>query len=284
MKIGFIGLGLMGFPMCANLLKKGGAPVLAYDVNCDTLLQMKELGAEIAGSNAEVGENCDIIFSMVPKNEHVKMVYEEVLPHVRPGTLLIDMSTIAPDVSRELAARAKAQHCEMIDAPVVKSRPAAIDGTLGIYVGGSEQAFQRAKPLLEHLGSNIIHIGENGAGLVMKLCHNALVAQIQNGVNETLVLAKKAAGINERTFAQAVSYGGGQNFYLDSKISAIATRDFTTAFSVANMDKDIHLAQLLCEQTGLQAAGIALACDRYEHAMQNGYASEDFSATFKLFA
>ena len=283
MKIGFIGLGLMGSAMCANLIEKSGMPVMVYDVMSSACEQMQALGAERAESNAALAAQCGIIFSMVPKDEHVRAVYDEILPHVHRGTLLIEMSTIAPAVSRELAAKATEAGCDMVDAPVVKSRPAAVAGTLGIYVGGSEEAYQRAEPLLANLGSHVIHLGSNGAGLVMKLCHNALVAQIQNGVNEAMMLAAVAAGIETHAFAQAISYGGGQNFYLDSKAEAIASADFSTAFSVSNMDKDVHLALALGQEFGLPLDGVALTCLRYEEAMKRGYGGEDFCATCKLF-
>lgn len=283
MNLGFVGLGLMGSAMSGNLLKKSGCPVYVYDVSPAACEYMETQGAVVMPSCAALGEKCDVIFSMLPKNEHVAAVYEEMLPCAKPGTLFVDMSTISPEVSRGLSVRVAEFGCEMVDAPVVKSRPAALKGELGIYVGGSEQAFARVKPLLEYLGSNVIHMGGNGTALIMKLCHNALVAQIQNGVNETMKLAQATAGIDPRTYAKAISYGGGQNFYLDSKVEVIAESDFTTAFSVLNMNKDVHLTQDLCREKGLHLAGVELTCQRYEEAMKRGYGNEDFSATCKLF-
>lgn len=284
MAIGFIGLGLMGSAMCTNLLKKSGETIVGYDQAQKPCEAMSEMGVQIAKSSAALAGQCDVIFSMLPKNEHVRAVYEEVLTKAKPGTLLIEMSTISPEVSRELARLAEGAGCEMIDAPVVKSRPAALTGTLGIYVGGSDHAFERARPLLAYLGSNILHLGPNGAGLVMKLCHNALVGQIQNGVNEMLLLANRTMGIDVQTFAKAVSYGGGQNFYLDSKKDAVAASDFTTAFSIINMNKDVHLARDLMRESGLALEGLELICRRYEQAMEQGLGNEDFCATYKLFA
>ncbi|MGI6201252.1 MAG: NAD(P)-dependent oxidoreductase [Christensenellales bacterium] len=283
MRIGFIGLGLMGSAMCENLVKKSGCPVTCFDVNPAAMEPLTALGAAPAASAGEVGERCGVIFTMVPKSEHVLAVYEQLLPAARPGAVLVDMSTISPAVSRDLARRAAQAGAVMLDAPVVKSRPAALAGELGIYVGGDAAAYERVRPLLALMGSNIIHLGGNGNGLVMKLCHNALVAQIQNGVNEAMTLAARAAGVDPRAFAKAISYGGGQNFYLDSKRETLAQGDYTTAFSVENMDKDVHLAQELCRQAGLDLAGVRLSCARYEQAMARGLAKEDFSATFKLF-
>lgn len=282
MNIGFIGLGLMGGPICANLMDKGTEAFWVYDVVTAACQALAAKGARVAANAAEVGKACDVVFTMVPKNEHVQAVYQELLPSARPGQVLVDMSTISPEVSRQIAQRVAAKGAAMLDAPVVKSRPAAIAGQLGIYVGGPKDAYERVLPLLQRMGSGVLYLGNNGNGLVMKLCHNALVAQIQNGVNETMSLAGKAAEIGPLTFAQAIAMGGGQNFYLDGKAPAIEKRDFTTAFSVENMDKDIHLAQGLARQLGEEKPGIDLAAARYEAAMAKGLGQQDFSATYLL--
>ena len=283
MNIGFIGLGIMGSAMSTNILKKSDENLIVYDINKEASNKLKEIGAEVADSIKDIAHRCEVIITMVPKNEHVISVYNELIPEVKKGSLLIDMSTISPEVSRNLAIQVEKEGSRMIDAPVVKSQAAAIEGTLGIYVGGKEEDYNKARKYLEYMGNNIIYLGENGNGLIMKLCHNALVAQIQNGVNETLKLATKVGNIKPEVFAKAISYGGGQNFYLDSKINAIKERNFKTAFSIANMDKDIHLADNLAKESNLILEGIKLACKRYEEAMSKGYGLEDFSATYKLF-
>jgi 3-hydroxyisobutyrate dehydrogenase len=282
MKIGFIGLGIMGTPMCTNLIKKSGHDVYVFDLNASAVAEVVELGATALDSSREIGETCDMIFSMVPKTEHVQAVYQELLPSVKESKVYVDMSTIDPTASANLAKEVKALGGEMVDAPVVKSQPAAVAGTLGIYVGGDEETFKKVLPLLECLGENVIHLGKNGNGLVMKLCHNSLVAQIQNGVNETMALAKKTADIDPLTYVKAISYGGGQNFYLDGKGPKIAEGDFKTAFSVENMNKDVHLTADLAKEVGSTTPGIDLVVSRYEEAMDKGYGKKDFSATYLL--
>lgn len=282
MKIGFIGLGLMGSAMCPHLIDQSGCEVQVFDVQTEAVQQMTRRGAIAAQNSRQIGECCDVIFTMVPKTVHVQAVYAELLPSARKGQIFADMSTIDPTTSRELAAAAAAAGARFLDAPVVKSRPAALAGQLGIYVGGDRGAFEQVLPLLRLMGKSVLYLGENGSGLVMKLCHNALVAQIQNGVNETMALAACAAGIDTLTFAQAIACGGGQNFYLDSKKEAIAAGDFTPAFSVGNMDKDIHLAQRLARVSGLDAPGIDTAAARYEAAMARGLEHSDFCATWLL--
>lgn len=280
MKIGFIGLGLMGEPMSINLVKKSGHGVVVFDVDLERAARVVAAGAQAAQSVGELGQACDVVFSMVPRSEHVQAVYEELLPVARPGQILADISTIDPAVSAVLAERVRATGARMLDTPVVKSRPAAIDGTLGIYVGGDAAAFEAIRPLLLCMGSNVIHLGENGRGLVMKLCHNVLVAQIQNGVNEMLTVAE-AFGIGADEFATAVSFGGATNFYLDSKLATIKSGDFKAAFSLENMCKDIHCFERMVEPQGLNLPGTRVAQAVYEYAVGNALGKEDFSATIK---
>lgn len=282
MKIGFIGIGVMGLPMSTNLLKKSGHPVMVYDLNAGAVAQMEALGASSGSSPAEIAAECDIIFTMLPRNEHVRSVYGQLLPHIRPGQIYVDMSTISPTVSCETAEAVRAHGADMADAPVVKSQPAAVSGTLGIYVGGRKETYETILPLLQCMGSNVIHLGDNGAGLVMKLCHNALVAQIQNGVNETLHLARAVAGIGASTFRQAASYGGAQTFYLDTKADNIQRGDYTPAFFAAYMHKDLMLAKDLYAQTGLKLPGLELTVANYDAALEKGWGKEDFSCTYKL--
>ncbi|MGV8984327.1 NAD(P)-dependent oxidoreductase [Clostridium sp.] len=281
MKVGFIGLGIMGESMCENIIKKSGEEVWVFDLNTQAVEKLVKLGAKMATSTVQIAEKCDVIISMVPKSEHVKAVYVELLKGITPGKLLIDMSTIDPSTSRELSKLVKEKKCKMIDAPVVKSKPAAIAGELGIYVGGDVEDFERAKGILLCMGTNIIHMGDNGAGLVMKICHNMLVAQIQNGVNETVTLAEKS-GLNFDDVVTAISYGGGQNFYLDGKKNAIKNQDFTTAFSVENMNKDINIAVSLAEELSIDLPGAKNVQKVYSKAMASGYGKEDFSATIKV--
>lgn len=280
MKIGFIGLGIMGESMCENIVKKHDDKVFVFDFVKEKVELLESKGAVACKSSLEVAQNADVIVSMVPKSEHSMAVYKEVLPALDETKICIDMSTIDPSVSVEIAEMVKATGAQFADAPVVKSKPAAIAGKLGIYVGGDEETYEKIKPILAYMGENIIRMGDNGKGLVMKICHNALVSQIQNGVNETLTLAGKN-GIDVDQFTTAVSYGGGQNFYLDSKAVVIKREDYTTAFSVENMYKDVNICMNMAEECGLKMPGEAAAKQVYDKAMELGYGKEDFCATIK---
>ena len=280
MKIGFIGLGIMGESMCANIVKKHNDKVFCNDLNRNQVVKLEADGAIACENNIEVAKNADIIISMVPKSEHVRALYTELLPYISAGKICIDMSTIDPSVSREVANMVKAKGAQFADAPVVKSKPAAIAGTLGIYVGCDESLFPEIKPILEYMGCNVIRMGENGMGLVMKICHNTLVAEIQNGVNETINLAKRY-GVSIEDFAKAISYGGGQNFYLDGQWKNLDTENWQTAFSIENMHKDLGICERMSQESDFPMPGMENAKHVYDKCMEEGIGKEDFRATFK---
>ena len=280
MKIGFIGLGIMGESMCENIVKKHNDKVFCNDLNRAQVEKLAGVGAIACKDNIEVAKNADLIISMVPKSEHVKALYTELLPYIDSSKIIIDMSTIDPSVSQEVAKMVKAKGAQFADAPVVKSKPAAIAGTLGIYAGCDESLFPVIEPILKYMGCNVIRMGDNGMGLVMKICHNTLVAQIQNGVNETINLAKRY-GISIEDFATAISYGGGQNFYLDGQWKNLQNENWATAFSIENMHKDLGICERMSKESNFPMPGAANAKRVYDKCMENGIGKEDFRATFK---
>jgi 3-hydroxyisobutyrate dehydrogenase-like beta-hydroxyacid dehydrogenase len=273
MKVGFIGLGIMGMPMATNIAKK--YPLIGYDV------VKKETPFPFASSYEEVVSFADVIITMVPKSEHMIAVYSELKKSLKRGQICIDMSTIYPEVSKQVAQELRAIGVPLLDCPVVKSQPAAVAGELGIYVGGDEKVYHVIKPILECMGKNIIYMGPNGSGILMKIIHNGLVGEIQNGVNEMMVLASKA-GLNLADVVKAIGYGGGQNFYLDGKAKNIIAGTYPTAFSVENMAKDVHFGKDLLAVYGIEAPGLENVCKVYEQAMAEGLAKSDFSATYEI--
>ena len=281
MKIGFVGLGIMGESMSENIVKKHDDKVYVFDYVREKVDKLAAIGAVPCSSSLEVAQKVDVFITMVPRSEHSRAVYTEILPVMGPGKTCIDMSTIDPSVSVELSEMIKKTGAEFIDAPVVKSKPAAIAGKLGIYVGGSQKAYEAMRPILLYMGENVMRLGGNGKGLVMKICHNALVSQIQNGVNETSTLAA-ANGIDLLSYAQAISYGGAGNWYLDSKKDVLAKEDYTTAFSIENEHKDVHICLNLAEECGVYMPGEENAVRVYDKAMEMGLGGEDFCATIKV--
>ncbi|MBN2154082.1 MAG: NAD(P)-dependent oxidoreductase [Candidatus Lokiarchaeota archaeon] len=278
--VGFIGLGIMGESMSERIIK-AGHETLVYDVDKARVDKVAALGGKPCGSVAELAKQSRHVIIMVPTNKHVREVIGQLLPEMQPGTVVIDMSTISPVVSKELAGKVKEKGGTMLDAPVVKSKAAAISGDLGILVGGDEAAFEGVLPLLQCMGKNIIHMGPNGAGLAMKLCHNMLVGEIQNGVNEMLVLAS-AAGLDMDSVVKAISYGGGQNFYLDSKAATIRSRDFDPKFPFEHMAKDMTLVLDFARSLGLNLEVANYVRGIFNVGMEEGLAREDFSASIKI--
>ena len=273
MKVSFIGLGIMGLPMASNVSKE--FDLIGYDI------VRKEVPFRFASSYKECGEYADVIISMVPKNEHLVNLVNEMIPFLHEGQIWIDMSTVSPDTSIKMKNKLKKIGVRFCDAPVVKSQPAAIKGELGIYFGGDEDLFEIVKPILSCMGKNIIRMGANGKGLEMKIVHNALVGQIQNGVNEILGLADKI-GLDLNDVVTALSYGGAQCFYLDTKAKNIISHKYPTAFSVENMNKDVHFAVEIAEKYNVKAPSLHNVCQVYEDAMEMGLAKSDFSNTYEV--
>ncbi|MHA1148521.1 MAG: NAD(P)-dependent oxidoreductase [Promethearchaeota archaeon] len=281
-KIGFIGIGTMGEHMCRNIMQKGKWEMYVYDVRSSQVDKLAREGAKSCKSIKEVAENCNVIISMVPKNEHVKDIVNQLLPYIQKGTIYFDMSTISPDLSIDLSQKIKATGAVMMDVPVVKSQGAAITGNLGIYVGGDKEIYKKIRPILECMGKpdEIIYYGENGKGLAMKMCHNMLVGIIQNGVNEMILMAK-AAGIDYDKIHPGIAVGGGQNFYLDVKAKSIKEENFTPKFSFRNMHKDMHLILEFAEKLGLDLQAAKRVCEIYDKGIET-LGDLDFSATIKI--
>lgn len=281
MKIGFIGLGIMGGAMSANLIKKSKQDVFVFDFDETKVATSVSIGAHACTSSAEVVKNTDVIFTSVPKAEHVRAVHESVYDMIKPGQIFIDMSTIAPKDSVALGKKINEYGAQFLDVPIVKSKQQAIDGTLGIYVGGPKDAYEKVEPLLELLGSDIVYMGESGKGITMKILHNMMVGEIQNGVNEMLLLAEKN-GIDWQTFLKAISIGGANNFYIQTKAKAIGERKFDTAFSIANMRKDVGIALDMVNDQEINLPGVALVNKIYQQAVDRNLGNLDFSASFKV--
>ena len=275
MRLGFIGLGTMGGAMCANIINKHDDKVYVYDIDAEKRKAMERLGAQGCRCSCEVAENSAIIITMVPRSEHSKALWTEMLPFMGPGKTGIDMSTIDPPVSLEIADMLRKEAgAEFADCPVVKSKAAAIEGELGIFAGCTEAVFARISPVLSYMGKNIIRMGENGKGITMKICQNVLSHEIQAAVNETLTLAQ-LNGISVDDFTKAVSFGGAQNFYLESKYEAIRDRNYEPAFPVEYALKDLKIGERLGKASGFAMPDLELAVGFLERAVALGFAKAD---------
>ena len=281
MKIGFIGLGIMGESMCENIVKKHNDTVYCNDHKQSQIDKLASFGAVGCATNTEVAEKADVIITMIPTSAHVKEAYTEMLPYLKEGKICIDMSTIEPDKSVEVANMVKAKGAQFADCPVVRSKADAIAGTLGVLAGCEKEVFDIIEPILGYMGSKVIYMGENGMGLAAKICHNTLVAQIQNGVNETLNLAQKL-GISIDNFADAVAAGGAQNFYMNAQREKLKNEDWTTAFSLENMCKDITICSRISEEMEFDMPGMRAAKAAIDKAMERGWGKEDFRQTYRI--
>ncbi len=269
----------MGESMCENIVRKHNDTVYCNDHKDSQIKKLEAIGAVGCATNEEVAEKSDVIITMIPTSTHVRKAYEAMLPYLSEGKICIDMSTIEPDASVEIAEMVKSVGADFADCPVVRSKADAISGTLGVLAGCDKETFDKIRFILEYMGSKVIYMGENGMGLAAKICHNTLVAQIQNGVNETLILAQRL-GISIDNFADAVNAGGAQNFYLNVQREKLKNEDWTTAFSLENVCKDINICAQISKKLGFSMPGMEAAKNSIENGMKRGWGKEDFRKTY----
>ena len=240
MKIGFIGLGIMGRAMARNVIK-GGYPLAVYDkfASCDDLAG---LGATVVSSSREVAALSDVVITMLPNSPHVREAVlgpNGVLEGARPGTIIVDMSSVAPAVSQEISALAAEKGVQMLDAPVSGGEPKAIDGTLAIMAGGDVEVFARVRPVLEKMGSSVVHVGGIGAGNVTKLANQIIVALNIAAVSEAFVLAAKAGVAPDAVFA-AIRGGLAGSTVMDAKVPMILDGNFKPGGRLELHTKDLQ--------------------------------------------
>jgi 3-hydroxyisobutyrate dehydrogenase len=291
--IGFIGLGNMGAPMAANLVKAGHV-VTGYDLSPAALEALAKAGGKIAASAADAARGASVIITMLPAGEHVRDVYLhqggliEVTAAERP--LLIDCSTIDVDSARAVTAAAEAAGLAMLDAPVSGGTAGAHNGTLTFMVGGTEEAFARGKPVLEAMGKNIFHAGGPGAGQAVKICNNMMLAINMVGVSEGFLLAEKL-GLDWGKLHQICATATANSWALSNYCpapgpvpAAPSNRDYAPGFAAALMVKDVKLSQAAAETTGSPTPLAAKALSFYQQVVDGGDGGKDFSVVFRWLA
>ena len=238
MKVGMIGLGIMGKPMAKNLLKAGyDLTVSNFNKAADELVA---LGAKKA-DNAAIGESCDVVLTMLPNSPQVKEVMlgeDGVAAHMKPGAVFIDMSSINPVASKEIAAVLEAKGIDMLDAPVSGGEPKAIDGTLSFMVGGKQEVFDKYKSLLSAMGSSVVRCGEVGAGNTTKLANQIIVACNIRALAEALTLAQKA-GVDPQLVFEAIRGGLAGSTVMNAKAPMMIAGDGKPGFKI-----DLHIKDL----------------------------------------
>lgn len=241
-KVGFIGLGTMGIPMVRNLIK-AGFNVTVYNRTASKVEKILKEGASGAESPKEIAAKNRVIITMVsdsPDVENVVLGQNGVIEGVKPDSVVIDMSTISPEVTRRIALQLSQKGCHMLDAPVSGGEQGAIDGTLSIMVGGEERILERCRPILEAMGKNIVHVGQNGMGQTVKLMNQVLVAGNLNAAVEALVFAKKQ-GVDLEKAIEAIEGGAAGSWQFANLAPRIVRRDFRPGFKVGLMQKDLKL-------------------------------------------
>lgn len=278
-QIGFIGLGIMGKPMARNLLKAGYS-LIVYDLRPGPLTELREAGATPAASCRDATARSEIIITMLPDGPDVEIAVlgaDGVLTGARKGALVVDMSSISPNVSQKLAAACAAQGVDFLDAPVSGGEPKAIDGTLSIMVGGAPAAFERARPILEKMGSAVTLTGPVGAGNTTKLANQIMVACNIAAMGEALVLATRA-GLDPEVVFHAVKGGLAGSTVLNVKAPMVIARNFKPGFRIELHQKDLRNALLAAESLKVSLPLTSLVQQMLVALMNEGKGPLDHSA------
>ncbi len=279
-RIGFIGLGIMGRPMAHNLLKAGFA-LIVHSRSRGPVEELLAAGAADGGSPKAVAQQSDVVITMLPDSPQVRQVLLDangVIEGVRRGQTVVDMSTISPLVSREVAAALAAKGVSTLDAPVSGGQKGAIEATLSIMVGGPRAVFDRVMPIFQAMGKNIVHIGdEPGAGQVAKACNQIIVANTIMAVAEALTLARKA-GVNVAKVREALLGGFAQSRILDVHGQRILDRNFEPGFRVRLHQKDLGIALSAGKAYGVPLFATALVHEAMGALVAQGHADLDHSA------
>jgi 3-hydroxyisobutyrate dehydrogenase len=289
-KIGFIGLGNMGLPMAQNLVKAGHA-VAGFDLSEYPVERLAADGGRRAPSVADACADAEIVITMLPAGEHVREVYlgsDGVLDAVAAGTLLIDSSTIDVKTAREVAQAAEARGLAMIDAPVSGGVAGALGATLTFMAGGPDEAFTRARPVLEKMGKTIVHAGGAGNGQAAKICNNMILGVSMIAVSEGFLLAEKL-GLDAQKLFDIASKSSGQCWAMTGYCpvpglvpTSPANRDYKAGFTAAMMLKDLKLAQDAARETRAATPMGAGAAAVYEQFVGSGDGSVDFSGIIRF--
>ena len=281
--VGIVGLGIMGGPMAANLLKAGHT-VIGYDSQPAALERLGAAGGKAADSVAAVTTDCDVVITMLPDSPHVEEVVlgpGGVLENAQPGLLLIDMSTIRPDSSVKVAQEAAARGVRVLDAPVSGGEKGAIDGVLSIMVGGDEDVFAAALPVLEVLGKTIVHVGPAGAGQTVKAANQLVVGGTYALVAEAIVLLE-ASGVDASRGLDVLAGGLAGSRILELKRESMVARQFAPGFRIDLHHKDMGIALAAAREAGVALPVTGLIAQLIAAARAQGYGSLDHSVLLKV--
>ncbi|MEW6264494.1 MAG: 2-hydroxy-3-oxopropionate reductase [Thermodesulfobacteriota bacterium] len=284
MKIGFIGLGIMGKPMAKNLLKAGYSLVV-HDINPAPVKELAAAGAETASSVKEVAQKTDVVITMLPNSPHVKEVVmgpNGVLEGAKPGMIIVDMSSIAPLAAKEVATKAAEKGVEMLDAPVSGGEPKAVEGTLSIMVGGKKEVFEKCQGFLSRMGTSVVLCGDIGAGNVTKLANQIIVALNIAAMSEALVLGAKA-GVNPETIFTAIRGGLAGSTVLEAKAPMVLSGSFKPGFRIELHIKDLANAIATAHEVGVPLPLTSQVMEIMQALKVDGKAANDHSGIIQFY-
>ena len=284
MKIGFIGLGIMGKPMSKNMLK-AGYDLVVLDVNKAAVDEVVAAGAQTAPTPKAVAEQTDIIITMLPNSPHVKQVVlgeNGIIEGAKAGAVVIDMSSIAPLVSREIAAKLAEKGIEMMDAPVSGGEPKAIEGTLSVMVGGKKEIFDKCYDVMKSMAGSVVLTGEVGAGNVTKLANQVVVALNIAAMSEALVLATKA-GVNPELVYEAIKGGLAGSTVLNAKAPLVMDRKFDPGFRINLHIKDLNNVLETSHEIGVPLPLTAAVMEMMQALKVDGMGDLDHGALVRYY-
>ncbi|UCF44522.1 MAG: 2-hydroxy-3-oxopropionate reductase [Planctomycetota bacterium] len=283
-KIGFIGLGIMGKPMAMNLLKAGYS-LTVYDIRPEPVKDVVAAGAEEGRCSEDVAKKSEVIITMLPNSPEVKEAVlgeHGVLDGAKPGTILIDMSSIAPLVSKEVAAKAAEKGVEMLDAPVSGGEPKAIDGTLSIMVGGKKEVFDQVEDILKVMGASAVLVGDIGSGNTTKLANQIIVALNIAAMGEAMVLATKA-GVDPEKVYQAIRGGLAGSTVLDAKVPLALDGNFKPGFRIKLHIKDLQNALDTARELGVSVPLASGVMEVMQALKADGKAGDDHGGIIQYY-
>ena len=283
-KIGFIGLGIMGKPMAKNLIK-AGYELTVFDLNSNALEEMVSVGAARGTSSKDVALRTDIILTMLPNSPHVKEVIlgkDGVVEGVKEGSILIDMSSIAPLASQEVAEALLKMGVKMLDAPVSGGEPKAVDGTLAFMVGGPEEVFNEVKDILSVMGASVTHVGEIGSGNTTKLANQIIVALNIAAMSEAMVLATKAGVDPEKVF-NAIKGGLAGSTVLNAKMPLVLDGNFKPGFRIELHIKDLMNALDTAHELGVPVPLTSNVMEAMQALKVDGHAKDDHGGIIQFY-
>jgi hypothetical protein len=286
MAVGFIGLGVMGEPICRNIMRGSGEPFVVFDLDPAPVERLAAEGARAAASVAEVAQGCDLIFLSLPGGPELESVAagaEGLLAHAREGQVVVDTTTAPVGLTRDLAHRFAERGVRMADAPVARTRAAAVEGTLSIMVGADPDLFARLEPMLRHAASEVTHCGGVGCGQVVKLMNNMVLFETVAALSEALALGE-GAGVDRRVLFETLAKGSADSFALRNHgLKAMIPDEFPEgAFPTDYALKDVSYALQLAQDLGLEAPGAELARERMEAARAAGFGKAYFPVMARL--